>query len=86
MLVEWGGRQTASGQVVLSRLDLPPTKLDVSFDEQLPRFDWHPRDVKGTYRSSGRKMALATHGRPDPAFYLQTLIVLIIAFIAIAGL
>jgi len=79
--------KTASGQVVPVPARSARDQLDVSFDEQLPRFDVAtPRDVKGTYRFVGAQMALATTVDLTRPFYLQTLIVLIIAFIAIAGL
>ena len=79
--------KTASGQVVPVPARSARDQLDVSFDEQLPRFDVAtPRDVSGTYRFVGAQVALATMVNLTRPLYLQALTVLIIAFIAIAGL
>ena len=59
----------------------------MSFDEKLPRFDVAtPRDLTGTYRFAGAQVALTTKVDLTRPLYLQALTVLIIVFIAIAGL
>jgi hypothetical protein len=79
--------KTASGQVVPVPARSARDQLDVSFDEKLPRFDVAtPRDVNGSYRFVGAQVALATKVDLTRPLYLQALTVLIITFIAIAGL
>jgi hypothetical protein len=62
-------------------------QLDVSVDEQLPRIDLTvPRDVTEHYRFTGNQVALATTIDLSRPLYLQALTILIIVFIAIAGI
>jgi hypothetical protein len=79
--------KTASGQVVPVPARSARDQLDVSFDEQLPRYDVAtPRDLTGTYRFVGGQVALTSMVDLTRPLYLQALTVLIIVFIAIAGL
>lgn len=76
----------ADGSVVPVAARAAERQLDVSIDEQLPRIDLAvPRDVAEHYRFTGNQVALATTIDLSRPLYLQALTILIIVFIAIAG-
>ena len=80
------GDRTAAGQVVPVSARAARSQLDVSLDEQLTRIDVAPpRDVTSRYRFVGAQVALAATVDLSRPLYLQALTVLIIVFIAIAG-
>ena len=74
------------GTLVPVAADAARRQLDMSIDEQLPRIDLAtPRDVSEHYRFTGNQVALATTIDLSRPLYLQALTILIIVFIAIAG-
>jgi hypothetical protein len=80
------GDKSSSGQVVPVASRAARSQLDVSLDEQLTRIDVAPpRDVTSRYRFVGAQVALAATVDLTRPLYLQALTVLIIVFIAIAG-
>ena len=79
--------KTSTGQVVPVSSRAARDQLDVSLDEKLTRIDVAPpRDVTGRYRLAGAQVALAATIDLSRPLYLQALTVLIIVFIAIAGI
>lgn len=78
--------KAADGSTVPVAAGAARRQLDVSIDEQLSRIDMAvPRDVTQHYRFTGNQVALATAVDLSRPLYLQALTVLIIVFIAIAG-
>jgi hypothetical protein len=76
----------ANGQDVAVPAVTARRQLDVSLDEELPRFNLAtPRDLTGHYRFVGAQVALAATINLSRPLYLQALTVFIIVFIAIAG-
>ena len=79
--------RTSTGQVVPVSSRAARDQLDVSLDEKLTRIDVAPpRDVTSRYRVAGAQVALAATVDLSRPLYLQALTVLIIVFIAIAGI
>jgi hypothetical protein len=79
-------RQTAGGQTVPMSAHTVRRQLDVSLDEQLARIDLAtPRDVTSNYRFVGAQVALAAQIDLTRPLYLQVLTILIVMFIALAG-
>jgi hypothetical protein len=79
--------KTADGQLVTVPAAAARRQLDVSVDEQLSRLDLAtPKDVTSNYRFVGADVALAAQLDLSRPLYLQALTVLIIVFIAIAGI
>ena len=78
--------KTASGAMVPVPAGPARSQLDMSLDEQLPRMDLAtPKDVTEHYRFDGTQVALAASVDLSRPFYLQALTILIVVFIAIAG-
>jgi hypothetical protein len=78
--------KAADGSTVPVGATAARRQLDMSIDEQLPRIDLAvPRDVTEHYRFTGNQVALATTIDLSRPLYLQALTILIIVFIAIAG-
>jgi hypothetical protein len=78
--------KSSSGQLVSVPARAARKQLEVSLDEQLPRFDLAiPKDVTGSYRFVGTQVALAARVDLSRPLYLQALTVFILVFIAIAG-
>jgi hypothetical protein len=77
---------TANGQVAPVPAVAARRQLDVSLDEELPRFNLAPpKDLTGRYRFVGAQVALAATINLSRPLYLQALTIFIIVFIAIAG-
>lgn len=78
--------ETANGQEVSVPASVARHQLDVSLDEELPRFDIAtPKDMTGSFRFVGSEVALAATVDLSRPLYLQALTIFIIVFIAIAG-
>jgi hypothetical protein len=79
--------KTADGRLVAVSARSARRQLDVSVDEQLSRLDLAtPRDVRSNYRFVGANVAVVAALNLSRPLYLQALTVLIIVFIAIAGI
>jgi hypothetical protein len=79
-------KQSADGQVVPVAAQTARRQLDVSLDEQLARIDLAtPRDVTSNYRFVGTQVALAVKINLTRPLYLQILTILIVMFMAVAG-
>jgi hypothetical protein len=79
--------QTTGGQAVPVSAQTARRQLDVSLDEQLARMDLAtPRDVTSNYRYVGAQVALAVKLDLTRPLYLQVLTLLIVMFIAVAGI
>lgn len=79
--------QTAGGQAVPVAATSARRQLDVSMDERLSRIDMAvPKDVTSRFHFFGAQVALAASVSLTRPLYLQALTVLIIVFIAIAGM
>ena len=78
--------QSAGGRIVPVSAPTARRQLDVSLDEQLARIDLAtPRDVTSHYRFVGAQIALAVKIGLTRPLYLQTLTILIVMFMAVAG-
>lgn len=78
--------KASSTRVVPLPASVARRQLDVSVDEILSRIDLAtPRDMTSRYRFVGAQVALAARINLSRPLYLQALTVLIIIFIAIAG-
>ncbi len=77
---------TPNGQVISVPASVARNQLDMSLDEQLPRFDLAtPKAVIGNYKFTGAAVALAATVDLSRPLYLQALTIFIILFIAIAS-
>jgi hypothetical protein len=79
--------QTTGGRMVPVPAQTARRQLDVSLDEQLARVDLAtPRDIRSNYRFVGAQVALAATIDLTRPLYLQVLTILIVMFIAVAGI
>ncbi len=79
-------QQTAGGRTVPVSAQAARRQLDLSLDEQLARVDLAtPRNVRSNYHFVGAQVALAATIYLTRPLYLQVLTILIVLFIAVAG-